>query len=145
MGARHSQGGRSGGGGGDLEVDARGIRHAPRRIQDFQRDEIAIRVIVEDHPRLVLVALGHPRVRHHHAQRVGVRIVGDMHGSAVHSRGRSLIGYYVRTLSGPTFSKMGMTPFFIDLFKIGLFCSDQSTSLHAAPFYQRCSSHLQQN
>src|SRR5512134_606093 len=40
-------------------------------VEDFEADEVAVRVVVEDHARLVLVAFGNGPRRQHNRERIG--------------------------------------------------------------------------
>lgn len=63
-----------------LEFDPAHTADPLGRVEDFQRDEIAVGVVVEAHARLVLVALRDPHIRlQNDAQRVGPAILGGFH------------------------------------------------------------------
>jgi hypothetical protein len=45
-----------------LELDPPRLRDPSRGVQDLQRNQVAVRVVVEDDAGLVLIALAHRRV-----------------------------------------------------------------------------------
>jgi len=49
-------------------------------VQNFQPDEIAVLVVVEDHARLVLVAFSDRRATEEHAERIRFRVIGNFDG-----------------------------------------------------------------
>jgi hypothetical protein len=57
---------------GCFELDSARVRHPPGSVEDFQRDQVPLLIVVEDHARLVLIALGNfDSGPENDAQRVG--------------------------------------------------------------------------
>ena len=74
-------------------------------VEDFEGDELAGRVVVEDHAGPLFFALAHGRFLQDDPQRVGLGIVVDPHGVTPYLR-NCVIAYTVTTTGGDTFSSM---------------------------------------
>ncbi len=64
---------------GEAEVSAVGVGDAGGGVEDFEADEVALGVVVEDDAGLVLVGLGDGRVGEIDREDVGVGVVVDLH------------------------------------------------------------------
>src|SRR5438128_10576699 len=52
---------------------------SPGRVKHFDRYDVAGRIVVEDHSRLVLIALGDRNIAEDHGQRVSLGVVIHLH------------------------------------------------------------------
>ena len=69
---------------GQGEFDLLGFGTALRDVEDFEGDQLAGLVVVEDHPGLLLVALGDLRpLPEHNGEGVGMLVVLDLHAYAL--------------------------------------------------------------
>ena len=57
-----------------------GVRNALRGLEDFQTHDVAVVVVVEDHPRLIFVTFRDGRVAQQNSEHVHLGIVGYFHG-----------------------------------------------------------------
>ena len=86
---------------GHLQLDLVGGIHALGGIEHFDRDEIAVLVLVEDHARLILDAFRHcDALSEDQLQRVGFPIVLGFHGCALQYFPILLVRYAVTTAAG---------------------------------------------
>ena len=64
----------------DCEVDDGGVFDRARCVEQFQRDQVALGIVVEDDARAVLIALGDRGVPKDHRECVGLSVVAHSHG-----------------------------------------------------------------
>src|SRR5205814_5341636 len=55
------------------------LGRAPRGVEDLNPEEVAGRVVIEDHAGLIFVAVGHRSAAQFQGQRVGLGVIGRFH------------------------------------------------------------------
>src|SRR6516165_1583833 len=84
-----------------LNLDPPSISNPLRRVENLQRNEISLAVVVENHAGLGLIALrDRGRIPENHRQGVGLRIVGHLHRSTLPYFASLLVRYAVTTSGG---------------------------------------------